>query len=209
MIKVRKSAEPQELAQKGYSCDAVKHALIEDTDEKCYICERSRDTDFEVEHLKSRRYYPELENDWSNLYAVCSYCNKKKGSYHDGMLNPDKCDVEDVIDHKVDLMKEKAVFSSLDGRDSIKSTIKLLTKVFNGTRKPRRDPEQRFWDKFKKEYNDFNAVVNDYLAGNLNAEEDIRELLDIREEFLAFKYYIIKSNPILLQVFRNDIIWNK
>lgn len=209
MIKVRKSTEPQELAQNGYSCDAVKHALIVDTDEKCYICERSRDTDFEVEHLKSRRNYPELENDWSNLYAACSYCNKKKGRYHDGMLNPDRCDVEDTIDHKVDLMKEKAIFSSQDGRDSVKSTIKLLTKVFNGTRKPRRELEQRFWDQFKKEYNDFNAVVNDYLAGNTNSEEDIRELLDIREEFLAFKYYIIKSNPVLFQVFCNDIIWNK
>ena len=209
MIKIRKSAEPQELAQNGYSCDAVKHVLISDTDEKCYICERSRDTDFEVEHLKSRRYYPELENDWSNLYAACSYCNKKKGHYHDGMLNPDRCDVEDIIDHKVDLMKEKAVFSSKDGRDSVNSTIKLLTKVFNGTGKPRRELEKLFWGHFKKEYNDFIAVVNDYLAGNQNAEEDIRELLDIREEFLAFKYYVIKSNPILSQVFCNEVIWNK
>ena len=71
MIKVRKSAEPKELAQNGYSCDAVKHALIADTDEKCYICERSSDTDFEVEHLKSRSNYPGFENDWSNLYAAC------------------------------------------------------------------------------------------------------------------------------------------
>ena len=71
MIKVRKSAEPQELAQYGYSCETVKNALINDADEKCYICERYRDTDFEVEHLKSRKKNPDLENDWSNLYAAC------------------------------------------------------------------------------------------------------------------------------------------
>ena len=88
MIKVRKSAEPQELAQYGYSCEAVKNALIQDADEKCYICERYRDTDFEVEHLKSRKKNPDLENDWSNLYAACGYCNKKKSGYHDDMLNP-------------------------------------------------------------------------------------------------------------------------
>ena len=52
MIKVRKTAEPKELAIEGFSSDAVKRALIADTDEKCYICERYRDTDFEVEHLK-------------------------------------------------------------------------------------------------------------------------------------------------------------
>ena len=81
MIKVRKSAEPEELAIYGYSCEAVKNVLIADNYEKCYICERYRDTDFEVEHLKSRKKNPDYENDWSNLYAACGYCNKKKGGY--------------------------------------------------------------------------------------------------------------------------------
>ena len=212
MIKVRKSAEPQELAQYGYSCETVKNALINDADEKCYICERYRDTDFEVEHLKSRKKNPDLENDWSNLYADCGYCNKKKSGYHDNMLNPDLYDVEDIIDHKVNLMEEKAEFSSLDRNDRVKSTIRLLVKVFNGGRsnsKPRKELEQRFWDQFKKEYIDFITVVEDYLSGNQEAEKDIRDLLDIREEFLAFKYYVIKNNPVLLQKFHDDIIWNK
>lgn len=212
MIKVRKSAQPQELEQYGYSCEAVKNALIADADEKCYICERYRDTDFEVEHLKSRKKNPDLENDWSNLYVACSYCNKKKGRYHDDMINPNMFDVEAIIDHKVNLMAEKAEFSSQEGSDCVKSTIRLLVKVFNGAKgnsKPRQKLEQRFWDQFKKEYNDFIAVVEDYLSGNQDAEEDIRELLDIREEFLAFKYYVIKNNPVLLQRFHNDIVWNK
>ena len=212
MIKVRKSAEPEELAIYGYSCEAVKNVLIADNYEKCYICERYRDTDFEVEHLKSRKKNPDYENDWSNLYAACGYCNKKKGGYHDGMMNPDRFDVEDIIDHKVDLMAEKAEFTSQDRNDCVKSTIKLLRKVFNGARsnhKPRKELEQRFWDQFKKEYNDFISVVEDYLSGNQDAENDIRDLLDIREEFLAFKYYVIKNNPILLQKFHDDIVWNK
>lgn len=212
MIKVRKTAEPRELEYEGYSCDAVKRALIADTDEKCYICERNRDTDFEVEHLKSQKRHPELANDWYNLYAVCGYCNKKKGNYHDDMIHPDLCDVEEIIDHRVNLQKEMAVFSSNDRSEAVRSTMRLLAKVFNGARrnrKPRRITEQRFWDQFKKEYVDFLTVVDDYLAGNAEAEDDVRELLDIREAYLAFKYSYIKHNPVLLQQFHDDIVWNK
>lgn len=52
-------------------------------------------------------------------------------------------------------------------------------------------------------------VVNAYLAGKADAEVAVRELLDVKEEFLAFKYHIIKTNPVLMQTFQNDIIWNK
>ena len=184
MIRVRKSVEPQELEYEGYVCDAVKRVLIADTDEKCYICERYRDTDFEVEHLKSQKRYPELANDWHNLYVACSYCNKKKGNFHDDMLHPDLCDVENLIDHRVNLKKEMAEFSSDDKSEAVKSTMRLLEKVFNGSRKnrmPRRITEQRFWDQFKKEYVDFLTVVDDYLSGNTEAEDEVRELLDIME----------------------------
>lgn len=212
MIRVRKTEEPQELAREGYSCDVVKRVLIADTDEKCYICERYRDTDFEVEHLESRKNHPELANVWNNLYAACGYCNKKKSNYHDDMLHPDQCDVEDIIDHRVNLRKEMAEFSCNDRSEAVMSTVRLLSKVFNGARRnrmPRRITEQRFWDQFKKEYVDFLTVVDDYLSGNAEAEDDVRELLDIREEFLAFKYSYIKHNPVLLQKFHDDIVWNK
>ena len=41
MIRVRKRGDaPEELATKGYTDDAVKRAILEDQDDKCYICER-------------------------------------------------------------------------------------------------------------------------------------------------------------------------
>lgn len=212
MIRVRKSEAPVELAQSGYTCEAVKQALIQDGDQKCFICERYRDTDLQVEHLKSRTNHPELENDWDNLYIACDYCNKRKSSSHDDMLHPDKCDVEELIDHRVDLMGEMAQFSSAQTTVDVQSTIRLLSKVYNGARakgKPRRVLEQLFWDDFKKEYVYFLKVVNAYLAGKADAEVAVRELLDVKEEFLAFKYHIIKTNPVLMQTFQNDIIWNK
>lgn len=212
MIRVKKSEAPAELAQSGYTCEAVKQALILDGDQKCFICERQRDTDLQVEHLQSRTNYPELEDNWGNLYIACDYCNKRKSSYHDDMLHPDQCDVEELIDHRVDLMGEVAQFSSTQATADVQSTISLLSKVYNGARakgKPRRVLEQLFWDDFKKEYIYFLKLVNAYLAGKPGAEVAVRELLDVKEEYLAFKYHIIKTNPVLMQTFQNDIVWNK
>lgn len=212
MIRVRKSEAPAELAQSGYTCEAVKLALIQDGNQKCFICERQRDTDLQVEHLQSRTNHSELENDWDNLYIACDYCNKRKSFYHDDMLHPDQCDVEELIDHRVDLMGEVAQFSSAQETSDVQSTIRLLSKVYNGAKtkgKPRRVLEQLFWDDFKKEYVYFLKVVNAYLAGKPDAEVAVRELLDVKEEYLAFKYHIIKTNPVLLQTFQNDIVWNK
>lgn len=212
MIRVRKSEAPAELAQSGYTCEAVRQALITDGDQKCFICERRRDTDLQVEHLQSSTNYPELEDKWDNLYIACDYCNKRKSSYHDDMLHPDQRDVEELIDHRVDLMGEVAQFSSTQATADVQSTISLLSKVYNGARakgKPRRVLEQLFWDDFKKEYIYFLKLVNAYLAGKPGAEVAVRELLDVTEEYLAFKYHLIKTNPVLMQTFQNDIVWNK
>ena len=212
MIRVKKSGEPAELAQNGYTCDAVKQALIVDGDQKCFICERRRDTDLQVEHLQSRTNHIELENDWNNLYIACDYCNKRKSSYHDDMLHPNQCDVEELIDHRVDLIGEVALFSSAQTTVDVQSTIRLLSKVYNGARtsgKPRHVLEQLFWDGFKKEYVYFLKLVNAYLAGEPDSETALRELLDVKEEYLAFKYHVIKTNPVLMQTFQNDIVWNK
>lgn len=212
MIRVRKREAPAELAQRGYTCEAVKQALVQDGDQKCFICERHCTTDLQVEHLQSRANHSELENNWGNLYIACDYCNKRKSSYHDDMLHPDCCDVEELIDHRVDLMDELAQFSSTQATADVQSTIRLLSKVYNGARtkgKPRRVMEQLLWEDFKKKYIYFLRVVNAYLAGKPDAEVAVRELLDVKEEYLAFKYHIIKTNPLLMQAFQNDIIWNK
>ena len=58
--------------------------------------------------------------------------------------------------------------------------------------------------------NNFEKAVNDYLsAPTPETKEVIRELLSIEQEFLGFKYWIIKNNPTLFREFSNNIIWNK
>ena len=58
--------------------------------------------------------------------------------------------------------------------------------------------------------NFFSYAVNEYMAGK---KEDyypvIKELLDIRSEYLGFKYAIIHSNDLLKHDFGDMTIWNK
>ena len=73
MIRVRKrKVAPEELATKGYTDDAVKRAILEDQDDKCYICERKVTTDYQVEHLASQNAYAAGVNEWENLYIACT-----------------------------------------------------------------------------------------------------------------------------------------
>lgn len=80
--------------------------------DKCYICERIVTTDYEVEHLASRKNHKSGLNEWENLFIACNYCNDKKKNSFDGIKHPDSYNVEEVIIHSVDLMNEKVNFST-------------------------------------------------------------------------------------------------
>jgi len=48
----------------------------------CMACKRKigRWGDINVDHIKPRKYWPELQNDPDNLQILCGTCNKKKGN---------------------------------------------------------------------------------------------------------------------------------
>lgn len=212
MIRVRKSAAaPVELATKGYTCDEVKKAILADQDDKCYICERRVTTDYQVEHLASRSNNSSLVDEWSNLFIACNYCNDKKKTSFDAICHPDQYDVEDVITHTFDPMHENVIFKTASTNESIAKTVSLLSRMFNGTHAPIRTlMESRFYNLFKMQYNFFQSVINDYLAGNKTGMRPIiEEQISIESEFLAFKYAIIMQHPQLRHDFQHLIRWNK
>ena len=75
MIRVFKSGNipPSLFTKKAYDEEDVKQQLLDDQHEKCYICERKRDTDFEIEHFKSQKYNDALKYDWYNLLYAYNY----------------------------------------------------------------------------------------------------------------------------------------
>lgn len=211
MIRVRKCASTPSCLQKGYNAEEVCRQLLADQDEKCYLCERHLGTNYQVEHLSSQNNTaPELVNEWGNLYAACEYCNNKKSDRYDLVLRPDKYNIEEIILHQVDFRQKKVLFKSSWDSAEVSRTIQLLSLLFNGKLAFRNLREQRFYDEFIRALNVFQNAIDKYLNG-LKEEyyPVIKESLDIKSEYLGFKYAIIMDNPALRKDFEDLIKWNK
>ena len=212
MIRVSKNEQaPQSLSTtKAYDGEDVKHQLFDDQHSKCYICERSLITDFEIEQHKSEKNYPKLVQQWTNLLLSCRYCNGKKLDNYDNLLDPLTVNIEDEIKQELDFVNNTASFTPLKISPAHIATIKLLNSVFNGIGKLRRFKEEKFFEYTVSVINRFLVLVNAFLANQSKiTEKAVRDELSIDREYLGFKYWIVKSNPILDSTFARDIKWNK
>ncbi|HIY35168.1 MAG TPA: HNH endonuclease [Candidatus Paraprevotella stercorigallinarum] len=213
MIKEKKSKNaPASLSTtKQYNGEDVYAQLMKDQHEKCYICERKLVTDYEVEHFKSENNYPELVQEWTNLFLACRYCNGKKSNSFDDNVYPLTTDVEEEISQRIDFGQNKAVFSTSVTDVQHDNTVRMLNLFYNGKgdKKLRNLKEERFFNYAKQKVIDFMKMVNDYLVHPTESNWDIvAEELDIDKELLGFKYWIIRDYN-LSEDFKNNIIWNK
>jgi hypothetical protein len=212
MIRVKKSHNaPSSLnTTSRYDGEDVKQQLLADQNDKCYLCEKKRDTDFEIEHHKSTHNFPDLVQDWNNLYMGCGYCNRKKSDSFDNTLVPKDCNIEDEIEHFIDFANKKAVFLSKINDEQHNETTELLSRIYNGTNQPRTTKEERFFEQAVSVMNRFTDLVMKYQESPTpETAKAVRDELSITKELLGFKYWIIKSDRTLSQVFAADIIWNK
>lgn len=213
MIRIRKHNDaPASLAkQSSWANEDVVGQLKIDQYGKCYLCERVQITDFQVEHHKSRTNFPELTFEWTNLFWGCSYCNSKKSSSFDNLLNPIEHNIEDLIYQSLDFPNAKAIFKNLsEPSQQVESTITLLTKLFNGTKGLRTTREQQFYDYAMSRITSFQEKALFWLkTKSSEIETALIEELDIASEFLGFKYWIIRSNESLFKAFGKYIIWHK
>lgn len=212
MIKIRKSDEaPQSLSTtKSYDGEDVKIQLLADQYGKCYICERTRDTDFEIEHYMSKDAYTDLIQEWTNLLLSCRYCNGKKLANYDNLLDPLTVNIEDEIKQELDFVDNKASFTPFRITPKHEATVRLLNSVFNGIGKVRRIKEERFFEYTVSVINRFLSLVNAFLVEQTaTTEKAVRDELAIDREYLGLKYWIIKSDQTLTRVFAKDIVWNK
>lgn len=212
MIRVSKdpSTPTSLITTKAYDGEDVKQQLLQDHHEKCYLCERVRDTDFEIEHYLNEKDYPELIQDWNNLFLSCRYCNGKKLQYFSNALSPLTVNIEEEIEQGIDYINKRAYFTPQKTTSGHTETTELLKRIFNGTKNLRKVYEERFFEYFLSVINRFQDLASKYLINptSLN-EKAVRDELCIDKEFLGFKYWIIKRNDVLASKFNNDIIWNK
>lgn len=215
MIRVAKSAEvPASLLVAGNTRhnhqDVIKQ-LIEDHKSKCYLCERTLVTDFEIEHLRpSAKNDPELRTSWDNLFLSCRYCNGKKLHYFDNILNPTRYNIEEII--QCDLVATKSVtFNSIESNHpQVDETIALLNRIFNGTGNIRVIKEEKFYEYFLSRILNFQTVIDKYISDKtIDNKNIVIEKLGIEQEFLAFKYHILKQKPDLFEEFEPYMVWNR
>lgn len=200
------------LNSQSYNGQDVRRQLRVDHHSICYLCERRRDTDFEIEHFKSKQHSPQLSSSWSNLLFSCSYCNNKKSDKYDNILNPLEEDIENIICQEIDLQNNLAKFScKVVHTAEIDNTIELLDKIYNGNSGLRdKDKEEVFFDLIKSKYNSFLSLVTDYIfTPSQELKLSIIELLSIDQEILGLKYWLIIKNEALRNEFADYIIWNK
>lgn len=212
MIRVRKSEEePETLSTKGFDDDKVKETLLTDQDEKCYLCERVVDLDYQVEHLESQSGAKDKVNQWDNLFLACSYCNGRKKHNYDDIPHPDAQNWEDIINMRVDVLSKKVVIETDSEDGGVKHLVKLLDVLHNGKKKNMRNlKERRFWDLLKDSYDKFIRHLNAYIDNPCDeTKKSVEEDLNIKSEFLAIKYQKILSLPKLAAVFEKDMKWNR
>ena len=214
MIRVHKSdTVPESLSRtKAYDGEDVKIQLYADQLDKCYICERVRDTDTHIEHCVSRKGNAGLVQEWDNLFLSCSYCNGKKLNHFDNILNPAECNIEDEIQQAVTYLGGQVtfVFTPMVVSDAHDETVRLLSLVHNGKDGVRKIKEKKFLNCVMSSINSFNKSVFKYLQDPTSDNEDeVRGHLTIDKEYLGLKYWIVKNNPALYNKFATDIVWNK
>ncbi len=109
MIRVYKSPNaPRSLSTtQAYNGEDVLRQLESDHYKKCYLCERSLSTDFQVEHLKSQKNHPDLRQDWNNLFWSCGYCNGKKGNDFNNLLDPSVVNIEEEIKQVLNFLQKQ------------------------------------------------------------------------------------------------------
>ena len=89
-------------------------------------------------------------------------------------------------------------------------TIRLLERVFNGTKQIRTIREERFIERVISVINKFSDLIICYLSHpDASTKKAIKDELAIDKELLGFKYWIIRDTPLLYETFAKDVIWNK
>ena len=212
MIRVKKSANsPRSLLKTdAYNGEDVQRQLLADQHGKCYLCECLVEPNYHIEHLDSKN---DNRQDWNNLFLSCGYCNDRKLDLFDDIINPSLHNVEDIIEQRIDTSSKTAKFRSKDTSLAVAHTIQLLERLFNGKdpkSKSRNPHEEVFYDRVELIINDFLKKLIAYCLDSSEIKKKcLQEDLLIHKELLGFKYWIIKDNPQLYAVFKDDIKWNK
>lgn len=214
MIRLRKTyPAPKSLKSKAsYNGEDVIGQLLKDHHHKCYLCEKTVTTDFQVEHHCSVDGNPAKAYTWGNLLLACSYCNSKKGNRFDHILHPCKENVEELISIIPDFSRKKILITSSSCLSGISDTVLLLDRIHNGTSRGMRTiREDVFYRLFRKEIHDFIKVLREYKEkADSQALSALKSHLIMDRQFLGAKFSILRKDaPEILKTLAASVKWNR
>ena len=218
MINIVKSMPPpacldkeKKKANGNYACGDVLERVKNDFKNKCYICECKEPTAINIEHFIPHKGDKELKFDWNNLFWSCVHCNNTKGERFEKILNctnPEH-DVENWIKYDMKpFPKEKVNITTIKNNEIIENTVQLLLEVYNGTTRHKIIESSNLRQALLQELVEFQALLLGHYADDTEDDEKafyfkkIIAHLKKSSAFTAFKRWIIKDNPDLMQRFK-------
>ncbi len=214
MVKINKRPTPPKpiKVDDDYRTNPNFSALVEDCNNKCYICE-IKPTTQNVEHRIPHRGDPSLKYDWNNLFLACGHCNNSKLDAYDDILDPSKCDPEDYIalSLNTDSLVEEIIVEVLSDGKSATQTADLLERVYNGGTTDIKAFEcANLRDEISDCILDFHLLTRGYRdEPDASLKGDYRELIkkDVSRSstFAAFKRKLIRDDPELSAEFSESL----
>ena len=221
MINIKKNdkapatlAVEKEKPNGSYRGEDVVKALVEDSHNKCYLCEDSLITSINIEHFTEHRGDKDLMFDWKNLLYSCGHCNGTKNDIFrrvpSDILNcaNKDCKVDywiiyrmeedrDLRTHAEIIRNEDADVSPFEVQTA--NTIHLLDKIYNGTGTPIRNQEAfNLRRRVLEEIVPFLEILGEYMtATDPVIKQELKKQLSDRifdsSKFVAFKKWQIRD----------------
>ncbi len=198
MINIKKSKAPDKVF--NHKDKDIKDKIRNDFFVLCYICEEFVPVHFQIDHFKPQNNFPELKNNWENLFYCCGKCNgmRPRNINTDGneVLNNCIDDVEKLIKLEYIKKTKKIKISSEHNSVKIKNTIKLLNRIYNGIGVKNSKAPYYKRVEIKKEIEKFEKLFEKYKKNKFLFENSIKQRLSKRTKSLNSNYVSFKRQMI-------------
>ena len=195
---IRPIEVPACLDKKVYNHADVVSILKPMFYEKCYLCERDKIQDVEVEHFDPHMKVEAKKFDWNNLFYSCSRCNSLKSSTHKNLLNcadPSVNVFREISFKLLPALNDEVIVKATSKKPSVEetNTVTLLELCYNSENTALRAVSRESLIEQMLEYL-FSFIQSRQLLRNPStgksikndAKEVIEAMLDVKHPFSAF-----------------------
>jgi hypothetical protein len=203
------SLAEQKLLKAGrYNSEDVVERLQADFRNKCYLCEESKISVIQIDHLQPPGENRDLRFDWNNLFYSCGHCNGTKSDTFWPMLDctDPAVPVLSLLRYAFEVedkeLRARVDVTATGNNDAAGRTAALLQQIHGGQSSTRGLEAANIVDKIQRQCRSFFRVVRDLAATKGSAEDRTRWRKRIARElapetsFTAIRaWYVLSRLP--------------